>query len=159
MCHMEIPKESRKCPYCQHFQNRLVMFLFHPGFAVLFAMIPFVALFAILTTMMDREQNFENYKDQITVTTSQIFFGDRKSEATVDVIGTIKNTSLIPWNDIYFHVDFFDATGKPADVGSVENYEYYLPASETSSFKVSFAREFPETNYVKAVARGYSKGC
>ncbi|HTQ52404.1 MAG TPA: hypothetical protein VMJ12_16985 [Candidatus Acidoferrales bacterium] len=153
MCRMEIPKESRKCPYCQHFQNRVAMFLFHPGFVALFVMIPFAVMFVVITSMMGRDQDFENYKDQIVVATSQIFFGDRKSEATVDVIGTIKNTSPIPWSDIYFHVDFFDATGKQADVGSVENYEYYLPASETSSFKLSFAREFPETNYVKAVVR------
>ncbi len=153
MCHMEIPKESRKCPYCQHFQNRLAMFLFHPGFMALFVMIPFAAIFVVFTSMMDKGQDFEVYRDQIAVTTNQVVFGERKSGATVDVIGTIQNTSPVPWKDIYFHADFFDATGKRSDVGVVENYEYYLPANETVSFKVSFAREFPETNYVKAVVR------
>jgi hypothetical protein len=153
MCRMEIPKESRKCPYCQHFQNRVAMLLYHPGFMALFVMIPFAAMFVVFTSMMDRGQDFETYRDQIAVTTNQIVFGDRKSGATVDVIGTIQNTSPVPWKDVYFHADFFDAAGKPADVGAVENYEYYLPASETASFKVSFAREFPETNYVKAVVR------
>ena len=150
---MEIPKESRKCPYCQHLQNRWVMFLFHPVFMGLLVMIPFAVMLVVVTSMMDNGKNFETYRDQITVTTNQIVFGDRKSGATVDVIGTIKNMSPVPWKDVYFHADFFDAAGKPADVGAVENYEYYLPASETASFKVSFAREFPETNYVKAVVR------
>jgi hypothetical protein len=50
-----------------------------------------------------------------------------------------------------FHVDFLDASGKRFDVGEKEDYNYRLPASETSSFKVSFRREFPETNYVKPV--------
>jgi hypothetical protein len=59
----------------------------------------------------------------------------------------------VPWTDVYFHVDFFDFGGKRTDVGTDENYEYYLPANATASFKVSFAREFPEINYFKAVVR------
>lgn len=153
MCRMEIPKESRKCPYCQHFQNRVALFLYHPGFMALFVMVPFAAMFVFFTSIMDRGQDFETYKDQIAVTTNQIVFGDRKSGATVDVIGTIKNMSPVPWKDVYFHVDFFDAAGKQADVGTDESYEYYLPANGTASFKVSFGREFPATNYVKALVR------
>jgi hypothetical protein len=34
-----------------------------------------------------------------------------------------------------------------------EEYSYGLAAGETSSFKVSFTREFPATNYVKPVVR------
>jgi len=71
----------------------------------------------------------------------------------VDVIGTIRNKSPVPWIDLYFHVDFFDADGKQADSGATEEYEFYLPANETASFKLSFTREFPEKNYAKAVAR------
>ena len=71
----------------------------------------------------------------------------------MDIIGTIENTSPVPWNDVYFHVDFFDLAGKQTDAGAVENYEYYLPANETASFKVSFTREFPETHYATAVVR------
>jgi hypothetical protein len=153
MCYMEIPKESRKCPYCQHLQNRWVMFLFHPGFMGLFVMIPFAVMLVVITSMMDKGQDFEAYRDQIVVTTNQVIFGERKSGVTVDVIGTIQNTSPVPWKDVYFHADSFDSAGKRTDVGAVENYEYYLPANETASFKLSFAREFPETNYVKAVVR------
>lgn len=32
-----------------------------------------------------------------------------------------------------------------------EDYSFRLPANGTSSFKVSFRREFPEANYVKPV--------
>jgi hypothetical protein len=68
-------------------------------------------------------------------------------------MGTIKNTSPVPWKEIQFHVDFLDASGKRADVGEREDYNFRLPANGTSSFKVSFRREFPETNYAKHIVR------
>jgi hypothetical protein len=150
---MKIPQNARKCPHCHHFQGRWSMLMFHPGFAVLIASVPIVVMLIVVSTVFDTGENFESYKDQIVVTDSRIVFGDTKSARTVAVIGTIKNTSNIPWKDIYFHVDFFDAAGKRADVGEHEDYEYSLPAGEASSFKVSFRREFSETNYVKLVVR------
>lgn len=104
-------------------------------------------------TFLDTGENYAPYKDQIVISDCQIAFGDTKSAATVAVIGTIKNTSKVSWKDIKFHVDFFDAGGKRIDVGQREEYSYVLAAGDTSSFKVSFTREFPETNYVKPVVR------
>jgi len=149
MCWMDIPKEARKCPYCHHFQNRLSMILYHPAFAVLFACLPMAAMLIVFATIFDRGENYEGYKDQIVIQDSQIVFGDTKSAATVAVLGMIKNTSPVPWKEIQFHADFFDGQGKRADVGEREDSSFFLPANGTSSFKVSFRMEFPETNYVK----------
>lgn len=153
MCYMEIPQQARKCPHCHHFQNRWTMTMYHPAFAVLFASLPIVAMLIVFSTLFDHGENYETYQNQIIVTDSQIAFGDTKSGATVAVIGIIKNISKVSWKEVQFHVDFFDAAGKRADVGDHEDYNYSLPANETSSFKVSFRREFPETNYVKSVVR------
>jgi|SRR2546426_10019851 len=153
MCCMQIPNEARKCPHCHHFQNRLSMLMFHPGFVALFACLPIAAMLIIFGTVFDAGANYENYKDQIVITDSQLVFGDMKSGATVAVIGTIKNVSPVSWKEIQFHVDFLDAAGKRIDVGEREDYSFRLPANGTSSFKVSFRREFPETNYVKQSVR------
>jgi hypothetical protein len=153
MCRMEIPKEARKCPFCHHFQNRVSMVVFHPAFMALFACIPLGAMLVVFATIFDKGDDFETYKDQIVITDSQIALGDTKSGATVAVIGTIKNTSRVSWKEIQFHVDFLDAAGKRVDVGEREDYSFRLPAGEVSSFKVSFRREFPETNYVKHTVR------
>ena len=50
-------------------------------------------------------------------------------------------------------MDFFDADGRRADVGQKEEYSFYLPAQAATSFKISFRRECPETNYVKHSVR------
>ena len=153
MCCMEIPQQARKCPHCHHYQSSWIMVMYHPGFAALFACLPFVVMYVVFSALFDTGEKYETYKDQIVVADSQIAFGDTKSGATVAVIGTIKNTSKISWKEVQFHVDFLDAGGKRADVGEHEDYNFSLPAGETSSFKVSFRREFSETNYVKSVVR------
>ncbi len=149
MCRMEIPKDARKCPYCQHFQNRASMVMFHPAFGVIFACLPMIALLVFFSIMFDRGEDYQNYKGQITISDSQLVFGDTKSGATVGVIGTVKNNSTIPWKEIRFHIDFFDAAGKRVDVRQDEQYTYCLPSHDSLSFKVSFRREFPETSYVR----------
>ena len=150
---MEIPKQARKCPFCHHFQNRASLVMYHPVFMALFACVPLLVMLIVFTRLLDPGENYETYKDQVVITDSQIAFGDTKSSSTVAVIGTIKNTSLVPWKEIQFHVDFFDAAGKRTDVGEKEDYSFRLSANGTSSFKVSFRREFPETNYVKHTVR------
>jgi hypothetical protein len=151
LCCMQIPQQARKCPHCLHYQNRWSLIVFHPVFAFLLFSVPTIALMAAFTKMLSPGENYEAYKNQIVVTDSQIAFGDTKSSGTVAVIGTIKNKSHVPWKEVHFHVDFLDAAGKRVDVGEREADYFRLPADETSSFKVSFRREFAETNYVKPV--------
>ena len=129
------------------------MVMFHPAFAVLFACLPMAGLLFIFATVFDTGENYESYQGQIAITDSQLALGDTKSGATIAVLGTIKNTSPVPWKEIQFHVDFFDAQGRRTDVGERGDYSFRLAANGTSSFKVSFRREFPETNYVTHAVR------
>jgi len=129
------------------------MVIFHPAFWVCFACLPMAAMLFAFASVFDTGENYETYKDQIHITQSQIVFGNTKSAATVAVIGTITNASRVSWKEIQFHVDFQNGAGKRVDVGERKDYGFQLPAAETSSFKVSFTREFPETNYATAVVR------
>lgn len=153
MCRMEIPKDARKCPFCHHFQNRVSMVMFHPAFAVVFACLPMLTLLLLFSTLLDRGEEYQRYRGQIAITDSQLVLGETKSGATVGVLGTITNRSLIPWKEIHFQVDFSDAKGRRTDAGQKEEYSYCLPAGESLSFKLSFRRELPETNYVRHAVR------
>ena len=151
MCCTEIPQQARKCPHCHHFQNRWTMVMFHPAFAVCFTFLPLAIMMIAFGSIFDRGKDFETYKDQISISDSQIVFGETKTGAIVAVIGTIQNTSQVSWKEIQFHIDFLDAKGNRVDVGAKEESSLQLPAGGTCSFKVSFRREFPEINYVKPV--------
>jgi len=153
MCSMEIPKTARKCPYCQHFQSRASLVMFHPACAVMFTAIPLLGMFYMLSTLFDRGEDYQAYRGQIVITDSQLVFGGSTSSPTVGVLGTIKNESVIPWKDIRIQVDFLDGAGHRSDAAQLEEYGYYLPAGESLSFKVSFRRDFPQTNYVGQTIR------
>jgi hypothetical protein len=157
MCRMEIPADARKCPYCQHFQNRATLVFYHPVTAVVLAMVPLLAMLGFMVVMMEklfnRGENFEPYQGQIAVADTKLVFGEGKSGPTVAVLGELRNFSAIPWKEVAIHVEFADAAGKRVDVGQKSQYDFRLPAKDSTSFKVSFAREFPETNYVKHVVR------
>jgi hypothetical protein len=151
MCCMEIPRDARKRPYCQHFQNRATTLLYHPAFAVLCACLPLAGMMIISPRFLTVAKSKRTTKTRSSSQISQLAFGETKLEKRVDVIGTIKNASSISWKEVQFHVDFLNATGKRIDVGHKEQYSFYLPANGTSSFKVSFTMDFPETNYAKPV--------
>lgn len=153
LCCMDIPANARKCPHCHQFQNRLSLAIFHPAVAVLFATIPMAAMLMFFATLFEQGEDFQTYQNQIQITESELAFGDTKSGGTIAVMGSITNLSPVPWKQIQFHVDFFDGNGKRVDVGQRDEYSFYLPANAATSFKVSFRREFPETNYVKHAVR------
>jgi hypothetical protein len=153
MCSMEIPAQAKKCPYCQHFQNRIFTIMFHPAFAVVFAIVPMLLIGFFFSKLFDNGEDYQRYSGQIEITDSKIIFGATSNGATVGVMGTIKNHSPIPWKEIHFQVDFQDANEQRVDTAQKEDYPFVLPASDSLSFKVSFRREFPETNYVHHTVR------
>lgn len=150
---MQIPSAAKKCPHCQHFQNKLSMIMFHPAFVAAFAFIPIILFWILFAKMFDKGEDYKRYSDQIEITESRIAFGETKSGATVGVIGNIRSRSSIPWKDIRFQVDFQDAKGQTVDTAQREEYSYCVPAGASLPFKVSFRREFPETNYVHHIVR------
>jgi hypothetical protein len=153
MCCSEIPEAARKCAQCHHFQSRAVMLLFHPATAGIVFALPMIVLFIVMAKIFERGEPFELYQGQIVVTNTEVAFGEMKNGPTVAVLGEIQNQSAVPWEEINLHAHFTDASGRTIDVASEEKYSYHLPANATSPFKLSFRREFPETNYARHTVR------
>lgn len=143
MCFMQIPEQARKCPYCQHFQNKIAVLMFHPAFMVVLLILPMPIMSFFV---FDTGQDFQKYSDQLQISESRMIFGDDKCGGTVAVTGVIRNNSPVPWKDIRFYVEFQDAAGVRSDTWQREE-SYYLPANSALSFKVSFKRHFPEVKY------------
>jgi len=153
MCFREIPAQARKCPECHHFQSRSTMIAYHPVGAIILATTPLLLMLFFVAGLLDQGEDYQLYKDQIAVTDSQLAFGWLGTNATVAVIGQIRNQSPVPWEDIYLHATFTDAAGKTIDVAQRQEYAFYLPPNESLPFKLSFRREFPESNYVNHTVR------
>ena len=161
MCRMEIPGAARKCPYCQHLQDWLSVFVYHPLFTTSYAMLVMGAAAGLVAGLMYigwanvyREgESFTPYAGQIAVTESRITFGESDGVPTVTVIGMVRNSSPVTWKEVAFDVDFFDEQGVLIDTGQELDYSYRLPAGGEAGFKVTFRRERPETDYSSHTVR------
>ena len=106
----------------------------------------------LVASMMDRDEDFKPYRDQITISDSELKFGEKKVcdtvFETVAVIGTMSNSSSIPWKDIQIEVQFYDSNGKMIDSEQQKEYPFEVPADGNAAFKVSTQREFPREQYV-----------
>ena len=129
------------------------MLMHHPAPPVLIAGVAIVGMSIAFGRIFDQGEDFEPYKGQVVITESQMAFGDTKSGNTIAVMGTITNTSSVPWKEIEFHADFVDAAGRRTDVGEKREAWVRLSPNASSSFKASFRREFAETNYARHTIR------
>lgn len=153
MCYKEISSKAKKCPYCQHWQNKWSMITFHPLFTMIPGMIVFIVIFALLgkmfQTTFSEGEPFSQYTALLSIIETQMVFGVNECEhksATVAILGKIRNESTIAWKDIKLEAIFFDKEGKMIDTTQRETTST-VPTNGESAFKISFRREFPQENY------------
>lgn len=151
ICYKEIDSRAKKCPYCQHWQYKFSMVVFHPAFAVFFVTIPFVAVFIFMGTtfkdMVDKGEDFTPYRNQIAISEPELKFGETSCGPTVVAMGIMTNKSSLSWKDVQLEVRFYDNNNKLIDTGQKNKYSFVVPANDISTFKVSIPREFPEEQY------------
>ena len=69
MCFMQIPAQARKCPHCQHFQNRISMVIFNPAFAVITMVLMLMIDFQ---QILDTGKDYRIYAGQVKITESKM---------------------------------------------------------------------------------------
>jgi hypothetical protein len=153
MCGMEVPAMAKKCPYCHQWQSRWLAIFYHPAF-LLIAFVPLLAAYGLMMeTMFNRGKDFQPYRDQITVSDTEIVFGETEHGGTVAVLGKMKNGSDFDWKEVQFATEFYNGAGKMVDAGESASYSRYMPAHGTAGFKISFHREFPKELYASCKVR------
>jgi hypothetical protein len=157
MCYKEIDRRAKKCPYCQHLQNKISMVVFHPAFGIFLVLTPmllvyiFVGLF--FKGIFNQGEDFTPYRNQITISESELKFGETSRGPTVVVIGKMTNNSSLSWKDVQLEVRFYDKNEKLVDTDQKEKYSFVVPENDISTFKVSIPREFPEVQYANCEVR------
>lgn len=157
MCYKEIDSRAKKCPFCQHWQNKFSMVVWHPAFAVFLIMIPYLVVFifagVMFESMFDKGEDFTPYRNQITINKTELKFGETSYGPTVVVMGEIKNNSNLSWKDVQLEVRFYGNNEKLVDTDQKNKYSFVVPANDISTFKVSIPREFPEVQYTSFKVR------
>lgn len=154
MCYKEIDSRARICPHCRRWQSILWKLLWVAGLVMLAVPVCALLLGGLgLYRIYDEGERFSDYLDPIAVVSSEFKFGERKDRATVAVVGKVKNNSDIAWKNIQFEVQFFNREGKMVDTEHKGSFSMVLLPDRVNSFKVSFAREFPVSEYASHAVR------
>lgn len=150
MCDMEISPKAKKCPYCQHFQAKWLMIAYHPLSFVIVMVMTVALMGTMLENTFSEGESFANYRDAVSVVEPKMVFGVSGCEhrsPTVVILGRIQNDSLVPWEDIKLEATFFDKDGTLIDTTQQELNHFMVATKANGTFKLSFQREFPETQY------------
>jgi hypothetical protein len=147
-CREEISAGARKCPHCHAVQGRFAVWFHRLGpFLVL---LPIVFLALTFQSAFRSSVNFSEYRDSLIVVKSAAHYSNaaEKCGATISVIGTIRNNSDVPWEDVYLEVRYFDSAGSMVDTESVEHYSLLIPPRGEVAFRVRGPAIRPEQDYV-----------
>lgn len=98
MCCMEIPQQARKCPYCQQFQDRRSMILYHPGVHVAMGLVPMLIMFAIFESLFSAGEKYESYKDQIWVYNDARLYNTMKAPDILGLVIRIVGFIIMIWS-------------------------------------------------------------
>lgn len=158
MCYREIDERARKCPYCLHWQFRWSTIMLHPAFVMIPLFLFLVVFLVIFPRMIHNNifhegEKFRLHAGEITIQQSELKFGELESGPTVVVLGTVRNSGEFSWKEVYYDVQLFDGDNNLIDATQKGKYSFVIPANGSSSFKVSFPREFPEEHYVSHKVR------
>ncbi len=160
LCCETINAKARKCPHCQHFQNKWTLLAYHPLVAMAPMLVVIIGFAVFMQRIFDRGEDFDAHGSQIRVLQSAMEFGESLAKSagapatpTVAVVGTIQNDSGIAWKDVIIEVQFFDKDHKLIDTKQDYPYSHTLPKDEQSAFKVSMQREFSPEKYASSEVR------
>lgn len=139
LCRERINAKAKKCPHCQHFQNKWTLLAHHPAFAIAPMLLLFVVCSYLLQKALNPGEDFESHRAQIHVVQSAMEFGERSTPQsapapTVAVVGTIQNDSGITWKDAVIGVQFFDKDHKLIDARQERDFsEVWRPGNPARS--------------------------
>jgi len=148
----ELMKEgAKKCPHCQQwakwYQNPQTMQVFM-GFLVIPLM--FLFMFLFFRQILPKHE-FVDYPDSLSVTSSSFSYIQTDKGPFITTVGTVKNTSGVPWADLVIEVRYYDVQKRLIDVVSEKHYYIVVLPHSESAFRVRGAASRKSEEYASAV--------
>lgn len=139
-CLEEINADAKKCPHCQSMQGGDKAFMYQNLMPALI-IVPVMGfiMVAMLFYAKKEDKNNELSMDQLEIIETKVHKIPSKDEPSIVLIGKIVNNTEKSFQEIFFHVDYFDSVGKMIDTYSDYTYDLYINPQCTTSFRlVSF---------------------
>jgi hypothetical protein len=149
MCKSDIAQDAKRCPHCTSIQHWLYSPFVKAGALVMLYLALILPLGIVFHDALDRGEPFEDYPRALEISESRLTFGETDSGPTVVVLGVIENNSDVDWEEIYLQVNCYNQQNQLVDTEQDWHYFHIAPTNTTVPFKVSFIRQFPESEYVR----------
>jgi len=157
-CAETIKATAVVCPHCRYWQKKWS--LYNPKVLTAFGLVVMTAYFVgvgiFIDAMFGPKEQFEIYRDEITIVSSQLSHRistsgcDSNVNMYITIVGTLTNRSNITWKDVGVEAQFLDKSGKQFDAITVNADEYrgvtILPHGE-ATFKIEGKTARPGSDY------------
>ena len=92
-------------------------------------------------------RDFEPFRSQIVVVTSNMHIGRTTNGNFISAIGTLRNDSPYAWKDIQIEAQYYDKDGRLIDTRTESRFGEVLPPGNTQAFRIRVSADKPETTY------------
>ena len=147
MCYQEIDGRAKKCPFCHHWQHRLMSIGYSPTIAILPIFLVIILIGIMLSRYFNQGEAFELHRSELTIQPTEMKFGETQCGPTVVILGTITNSGDRGWKDVNVEILFKDKDGKLIDGDQDRLYSMNIPPHGNAVLKTSMKREFPADQY------------
>lgn len=143
-CCEPIRPGARRCPSCLSWQSRWAADSRSPGLEIalvgglVFAMAIMTVAWTYLTPDDSAKASVGNHAASLEVVASELeIVGRDRQRTVVVVVGTVSNRSNVALHNIYFYVEFLDASGNTIDTLHARLNNMIVPAGSEAPFKLA----------------------
>jgi hypothetical protein len=141
-CREPIRPGATRCPSCLSWQSRWGADSRNPGLEIalvgglVVAMATMVSAWAFLTGTDTAETHTGNRAASLEVVETDLEIVGRGGNRYIVVVGTVRNQSHVALRNIYFYVQFLDASGNTIDSFHTRLNSMVVPAGSEAPFKL-----------------------
>lgn len=142
-CCEPIRPAARRCPSCLSWQSRWAADSRHPGLEIalvgglVVAMAIMIIAWAYLTRADSARARAGNQAASLEIVESELKIVGRDRQRHIVVVGAVSNRSNVALRDIYFYVQFLDASGNTIDAFHTRLHNMVVPAGSEAPFKLA----------------------
>lgn len=148
MCAEPIRVAAKVCPYCRRLQPKWKRLA---DFGALWPLLILAGLFFGGAVWMGQVfgpgRDFEPFRSQIVVESSNMHFGQATNGNFISAIGTLRNNSPYAWEQIQLEAQYYDKGGLLIDTRTESRYGDVLPPGATQGFRLRALADKPQSAY------------
>jgi hypothetical protein len=155
ICKEPMAADAKRCTRCQAWQSSWATFWYGGATQSFGQQIIWVGLMVVLMWAMFRffmfptGRDFQEYRKDLVFASQSMSFGKERDREFFAVVGTIKNTSDVPWRDLYVEARFLNTKNELIDTHSTHLRDVIALPKGEAAFRLTGNTVRPSSEYWK----------